>query len=87
MNHDIAEGKWKQMVGKAKTAWGELTDDELTTAEGRVDKLTGLIQQRYARTRQQAELEVRHSTGSTGQPSRPCRAPEYRRGVTGIPSI
>jgi len=87
MNHDIAEGKWKQMVGKAKTAWGELTDDELTKAEGRVDKLTGLIQQRYARTRQQAELEVRHSTGSTGQPSRPCRAPEYRRGVTGIPSI
>ena len=87
MNHDIAEGKWKQMVGKAKTAWGDLTDDELTKAEGRVDKLTGLIQQRYARTRQQAELEVRHSTGSTGQPSRPCRAPEYRRGVTGIPSI
>ncbi|CAE6719635.1 MULTISPECIES: CsbD family protein [Paraburkholderia] len=59
MNHDIAEGKWKQMVGKAKTAWGELTDDELTKAEGRVDKLAGLIQERYGKTRQQAELEVR----------------------------
>ncbi len=33
MNNDIAEGKWKQIIGKAKTAWGELTDDELD--EGR----------------------------------------------------
>jgi uncharacterized protein YjbJ (UPF0337 family) len=58
MNNDIAEGKWKQMLGKAKTAWGELTDDELTQAEGRVDKLTGLIRERYGKTREQAELEV-----------------------------
>jgi uncharacterized protein YjbJ (UPF0337 family) len=59
MNNDIAEGKWKQMVGKAKTAWGELTDDELTKAEGRADKLAGLIQERYGKTREEAELEVR----------------------------
>ncbi|MEX3638352.1 CsbD family protein [Paraburkholderia sp. BR14320] len=59
MNEDIAEGKWKQMVGKAKAAWGELTDDELTKAEGRADRLAGLIQERYGKTREQAELEVR----------------------------
>jgi uncharacterized protein YjbJ (UPF0337 family) len=59
MNNDIAEGKWKQMIGKAKTAWGELTDDELTKAEGRADKLAGLIQERYGKTRDEAELEVR----------------------------
>ncbi|CAE6829221.1 hypothetical protein R69888_06482 [Paraburkholderia haematera] len=47
------------MLGKAKAAWGELTDDDLTKAEGRVEKLTGLIQERYGKTRQQAELEVR----------------------------
>jgi uncharacterized protein YjbJ (UPF0337 family) len=58
MNNDIAEGKWKQMIGRAKTAWGELTDDELTKAEGRVDKLAGLIQERYGKTREEAEREV-----------------------------
>ena len=58
MNNDIAEGKWKQMIGKAKTAWGELTDDELTKAEGRADKLAGLIQERYGYAKQQAEAEV-----------------------------
>jgi uncharacterized protein YjbJ (UPF0337 family) len=59
MNNDIAEGKWKQMIGKAKSAWGELTDDELTKAEGRADRLAGLIQERYGKTRDEAELEVR----------------------------
>lgn len=59
MNNDIAEGKWKQMIGKAKTAWGELTDDELTKAEGRIEKLTGLIQERYGKTRDEAAREVR----------------------------
>jgi len=47
------------MPGKAKTAWGELTDGELTKTKGRADKLAGLIQERYSRTREQAELEVR----------------------------
>ncbi|MGF6601627.1 uncharacterized protein YjbJ (UPF0337 family) [Paraburkholderia sp. GAS448] len=59
MNNDIAEGKWKQVIGKAKTAWGELTDDEPKKAEGRTDRLAGLIQERYGKTRDEAELEVR----------------------------
>jgi uncharacterized protein YjbJ (UPF0337 family) len=59
MNIDIAAGKWKQMVGKAKAAWGELTDDELTQADGNAERLAGLIQERYGKTRDEAELEVR----------------------------
>ena len=59
MNNDIAEGKWKQIIGKAKTAWGKLTDDELTKAKGRADRLAGLIQERYGKTREEALREVR----------------------------
>ncbi|MEW6341670.1 MAG: CsbD family protein [Paraburkholderia sp.] len=58
MNNDIAKGKWKQIIGKAKTAWGELTDDELTKAEGHAEKLAGLIQERYGKTREEAVREV-----------------------------
>jgi uncharacterized protein YjbJ (UPF0337 family) len=58
MNNDIAAGKWKQMMGRAKAAWGELTDDELTKAEGRVERLAGLIQERYGKTRDEAVREV-----------------------------
>jgi len=59
MNNDIVAGKWKQLTGKAKAAWGELTDDELTRIEGNAEKLSGLIQERYGKTKEEAEKEVR----------------------------
>lgn len=55
---DEMKGKWKQQVGAAKVAWGKLTDDELLQAEGHQQKLTGLVQERYAITRDEAEKQV-----------------------------
>lgn len=55
---DEIKGKWKQQVGAAKIAWGKLTDDELLQAEGHQQKLTGLVQERYAITRDEAEKQV-----------------------------
>jgi uncharacterized protein YjbJ (UPF0337 family) len=53
------KGKWKQQVGKAKLMWGKLTEDELLAAEGRQEKLVGLIQERYAITKAEAEKQVK----------------------------
>ena len=39
MNWDRIEGNWKEFRGKAKTAWGKLTDDDLDVIEGRRDEL------------------------------------------------
>lgn len=58
MNEDTMEGQWKQLAGKAKAAWGELTDDELTKTKGNAQQLAGLVQERYGRTREEAEREV-----------------------------
>lgn len=52
------KGKWKQQVGSAKIAWGKLTDDEILETEGHAQKLTGLVQERYALTREAAEKQV-----------------------------
>lgn len=46
MNKDQAEGMWEQVKGRAKRAWGELTDDDFLKAEGSVDKLYGVIQEK-----------------------------------------
>jgi uncharacterized protein YjbJ (UPF0337 family) len=58
MNIDTIPGKWKQLKGEAKVQWGKLTDDDLEMVNGQSDKLVGLIQERYGRTRDQAQKEV-----------------------------
>lgn len=55
---DEAKGVWKQHVGAAKVVWGKLTDDELLQIEGEAQKLTGLVQERYAITRDEAHKQV-----------------------------
>lgn len=58
MNTPWFKGKWKEMTGKIKEEWGELTDDDLTEAEGERDQLIGKIQQRYGKSRHEAEQEL-----------------------------
>ena len=58
-NANEIKGKWKQQIGAAKVAWGKLTEDELLKLEGHQQKLAGLIQVRYAITRDEAEKQVR----------------------------
>jgi uncharacterized protein YjbJ (UPF0337 family) len=57
MNHDIFEGKWKQMRGQVKTWWAKLTDDDLDRIAGKSDQLIGLLQEKYGYTREYAEAE------------------------------
>lgn len=56
---DEVKGKWKQQVGAAKIAWGKLTEDELLKLEGHEQKLAGLVQERYAITRDEADRQVK----------------------------
>ncbi len=58
MNRDILQGKWKQLKGAAKQKWGKLTDDDLDRVEGSRDELVGMIQERYGKSRDEAEREV-----------------------------
>jgi uncharacterized protein YjbJ (UPF0337 family) len=56
---DAMKGQWKQQVGAAKIAWSKLTDDELLNLEGHEQRLAGLIQERYAITRDEADKQVK----------------------------
>ena len=62
MNQDQIKGQWDQLVGKAKRAWGELTDDDVLKAEGSADKLFGLLEQRFGETKEKikARLDAIH---------------------------
>ncbi|WP_245615784.1 CsbD family protein [Andreprevotia chitinilytica] len=56
---DELKAQWTQYLGAAKIAWGKLTENELLECEGRLQKLAGLIQQRYAISRDEAERQVK----------------------------
>jgi uncharacterized protein YjbJ (UPF0337 family) len=58
VNKDILQGKWKQLKGQVKQKWGELTDDDLNRVEGNYEELVGIVQEKYGRSRAQAEKEV-----------------------------
>lgn len=59
MNWDRIEGNWKQLKGKVKAQWGDLTDDDFDVVAGRRDQLAGKIQERYGIAKDEAERQVK----------------------------
>jgi uncharacterized protein YjbJ (UPF0337 family) len=58
MNSDQFAGKWKQVKGKVREKWGDLTDDDLQRAAGGREQFVGLLQERYGMAKEQAEKQV-----------------------------
>jgi len=58
MDCNRVEGNWKQVKGKVKEQWGKLSDDDLTTINGRRDQLEGKIQERYGYQKDQVRKDV-----------------------------
>ncbi len=58
MNKEEIKGKWNQLKGEVKKQWGKLTDDDLDRIEGNRDILIGKIQERYGKSKEEAEREV-----------------------------
>lgn len=58
MNADIFEGKWKQLRGRVKQAWGDLTDDDLAKIDGSYDRFVGVLQEKYGYTKEEAQKKI-----------------------------
>ncbi len=55
MNKDILEGKWEQIKGAIQSKFGELTEDELMQIKGDAKKLEGYLQEKYGKSREEAQ--------------------------------
>jgi uncharacterized protein YjbJ (UPF0337 family) len=55
---DRIAGNWKQLKGTVRERWGELTDDEIEQAQGKLEHFVGTIQERYGITREEARRQV-----------------------------
>lgn len=58
MNKDVFKGKWNQLQGEIKKRWGKITDDDLKSIEGDIQKLIGKLQERYGMTKEEAEEAI-----------------------------
>ena len=63
MNSDVIKGKWKQLNGRIKERWGNLTDDDVDVAEGHSEYLVGKLQERYGWSKEKAQEELRDFSG------------------------
>ena len=52
------KGNWNEIKGKLKQKYAQLTDDDLTFAEGKEDELLGRLQQRLGKTKEEIRREI-----------------------------
>ncbi|HYU58668.1 MAG TPA: CsbD family protein [Actinomycetota bacterium] len=53
------EGRWDQVKGRVKEAWGSLTDDDLDRDEGNWDRLVGTIRERTGESLDAIETKLK----------------------------
>jgi uncharacterized protein YjbJ (UPF0337 family) len=58
MNKLNLKGNWNEIKGKLKQKYGNLTDDDLTFAEGKEEELLGRLQQRLGKDREAIRREI-----------------------------
>lgn len=58
MNKDQTESQWDQFTARVKQEWGDLTDDEVTKAEGNIDELVARIQEKYGDSREKVAEKI-----------------------------
>jgi len=58
MNSDVFKGQWKQLKGKLRQQWGQLTDDDIGEINGDLDLLLGKLQELYGRSREDAQKDL-----------------------------
>ena len=52
------KGSWNEVKGRLKQKYGQLTDDDLTFAEGKEDELLGRLQKRLGKTKDELRAEI-----------------------------
>lgn len=52
------KGSWNETKGKLKQKYADLTDDDLTFAEGKEDELLGRLQKRLGKSKEDLRREI-----------------------------
>jgi uncharacterized protein YjbJ (UPF0337 family) len=53
------EGRWQNVRGRVKEAWGSLTDDELDKTEGKWDQVVGTVKNKTGQASDAVEAKLK----------------------------
>ena len=53
MNTNSTKGSWKEISGKLKQRYANLTDDDVLFAEGKEEELLGRLQKKLGKTKEE----------------------------------
>jgi uncharacterized protein YjbJ (UPF0337 family) len=54
------EGKWQNIRGRVKEAWGDITDDELDQTEGKWDQVVGTVKRKTGQASDAIETRLKN---------------------------
>lgn len=57
MNSDVIQGSMKELKGELKQTWSKLTDDDINSFDGGIDKFIGKVQKTYGISKERAMEE------------------------------
>jgi uncharacterized protein YjbJ (UPF0337 family) len=85
VNQQTLQGNWHELKGKLRNKWGQLTNDELQSFDGNVERLVGLIQRKTGEARGTIEhyLEELTSNGASSVSQAVETAREYAQQAAG----
>ena len=58
MSYENYKGSWNIIKGKLKQSYGDLTDDDLTYAEGQEDEMLGRLQRKVGKTKEELRSQI-----------------------------
>ena len=58
MNRDIQSGRWLQIRGRAKRAWGQMVGNDDIAAEGNAEVVAGALEESLGVAKQTAAREI-----------------------------
>lgn len=58
MDNLRVKGKWNEVKGKLKQEYGNLTDEDLTFAEGKEEELLGRLQQKTGKSKDELRKKI-----------------------------
>ncbi len=58
LNEQQIQGKWMEIKGGLKNLWGKLTDDELDQTRGNLQRVGGLVEEKYGESREDIKTKL-----------------------------